>query len=193
MKKKLVLLVVVVMIIALTLCACNGGMDNSDNINDNHNNGDTDNTGQMEDNDERDKEEVNNNDESNKEDNNNISSMYMYINGTKLEIILEDNTAVKALIDLLKEGDIEYTAHNYGGFEKVGDIGHNLPTNNTQINAVSGDVMLYQGRQMVVFYGSNSWSYTRIGRINNYSSAELKKILGNNNTQVRISLVDKIS
>lgn len=188
MKRKVALLAVVIMIITITLCACNGGIGDL-NTNGYHGNGDSNNnSGQIEDNNEIDKDEVSNNEESNKEDNDKASIIYMYINDAKLEITLVQNSSVKALIDLLKEGDIEYTAHNYGGFEKVGDIGYSLPTNNTQINAASGDVMLYQGSQIVVFYGSNSWSYTRIGRINNYSSAELRSILGSNNTQVIISL-----
>lgn len=188
MKRKAVLLAVFILIITITLCACNGAIGD---LNTNGNQG-TDNSnndsGRIENNNENDKEEESNNDASDKEENDNASNIYMYINGTKLEITLAEKSSVKALIDLLKEGDIEYTAHNYGGFEKVGDIGHSLPTNNTQINAVSGDVMLYQGSQIVVFYGSNSWSYTRIGRINNYTSAELKEVLGNNNAQVIISL-----
>lgn len=187
MTRKVVLLAVVILIITITLCACNGAIGDL-NTNGNHSNGNSNNDAdKSEDNIGQDDVESNNGN-SIDGDLEIISSIYMYINDTKLEITLEENSSVTALIDLLKEGDIKYTAHNYGGFEKVGDIGHNLPTNNTQINAVSGDVMLYQGRQMVVFYGSNSWSYTRIGRINNYSSEELKKILGNNDTQVRISL-----
>lgn len=187
MTRKVVLLAVVILIITITLCACNGAIGDL-NTNGNHSNGNSNNdSDKSEDNIGQDDVESNNGD-SIDGDLEIISSINMYINDTKLEITLAENSSVKALIDLLKEGDIKYTAHNYGGFEKVGNIGYSLPTNNTQINAVSGDVMLYQGRQMVVFYGSNSWSYTRIGRINDYSSAELKEVLGNNNAQVIISL-----
>ncbi len=124
------------------------------------------------------------------EDGEEITVMYLYINGNKLEVTLAENSSVTALIDLLKQGDITYTASDYGGFEKVGGLGHSLPTNHTQIRTEAGDVVLYQSNQIVIFYGSNSWSYTRLGKIDGYSAAELREILGGGtgSTQVRLSL-----
>ena len=116
--------------------------------------------------------------------------MYLSVNGNKLEVTLAQNTAVTALVNLLRQGDITYMANDYGGFEKVGNLGHTLPTENSQLTAEAGDVILYQGNQIVLFYGSNSWSYTRLGKINGYSASELRTLLGAGagSIPVRISL-----
>lgn len=114
--------------------------------------------------------------------------MYITINGTKLEVTLSQNTSVDALLELLNQEDITYVAHHYGGFEIVGNIGQSLPTNNMQITAQVGDVMLYQGNSIVIFYGQNSWSYTSIGKINGYSASELRALLGTSGSvEVRLS------
>lgn len=119
-----------------------------------------------------------------------ISVMYLYINDNKIEVTLAENRAADALVDILKQGDITYTVGDYGDFEKVGSLGHTLPRNDTQITTQAGDVILYSGNQIVLFYGSNSWSYTRLGRINGYSASELRTLLGvgSGSIQVRISL-----
>ena len=119
-----------------------------------------------------------------------ITEMYITVNGNKLVIALAENSSVAALVERLKQGDVIYTANDYGGFEKVGSLGFSLPTNNTEITAQAGDVILYSGNQIVLFYGSNSWSYTRLGKINGYSVSELKSLLGagNGSVQVTISL-----
>lgn len=119
-----------------------------------------------------------------------ITKMYLTINGNKLEVTLAENSAVDALIEILKQGDIVYTADDFGGFEKVGSLGHTLPTEDSQITTQAGDVILYSGNQIVLFYGSNSWSYTRLGKINGYSASELGSLLcaGEGSVQVIISL-----
>ncbi len=119
-----------------------------------------------------------------------ITTMYIYINDNKLEVTLAKNSAVDALVEILKQGDIIYTADDYGGFEKVGDLGHTLPTENSRITTQAGDVILYSGDRIVLFYGSNTWSYTRLGKINGYSASELRTLLGadDGSIQVRISL-----
>ena len=121
---------------------------------------------------------------------NEVTKMYITIYGNKLEVTLENNSSVNALVELLKQGDITYTADDYGGFEKVGSIGHSLPTNNSQITTEAGDVILYQGNQICIMVGSNSWSYTRIGKINGYSVSELKNLVGTGegSTEVTLSL-----
>jgi hypothetical protein len=90
----------------------------------------------------------------------------------------------------LQEGDITYEAHDYGGFEKVGALGRSLPTSDTQTTTQAGDVILYSGNQIVLFYGSNSWSYTRLGRMEYSSQAELESFLkaGQGNVMVKLSL-----
>ena len=91
--------------------------------------------------------------------------LYITIDGKTLSVELVDNVATQTLVAALQEGDITYEAHDYGGFEKVGALGRSLPTNDTQTTTQAGDVILYSGNQIVLFYGSNSWSYTRLGRI----------------------------
>ena len=107
-----------------------------------------------------------------------------------MEVTLAQNSSVDALVELLKQGDITYTANDYGGFEKVGGLGHTLPTNHVQTVTEPGDIVLYQTNQIVMFYGSNSWSYTRLGKLNYSSQSELESFLcaGSGSVQVTISL-----
>ena len=78
----------------------------------------------------------------------------------------------------------------YGGFEQVGSLGFSLPREDKNIKTVAGDIVLYSGNQIVVFYGSNSWSYTKLGKIINKSPLDLKKIFGNGNVVLKISFED---
>ena len=119
-----------------------------------------------------------------------ITKMYLTINGNKIEVTLADNPSVDALVELLKKDDITYTADTYGGFEMVGNIGHTLPRNDTYITTEPGDVMLYLGSNIVLFYGNNSYDYTRLGKIKGYSLSELKTLLcaGSRNVEITISL-----
>ena len=117
-----------------------------------------------------------------------ISKMYITINGNNLEVTLEDNSSVDALVQRLKQGDITYTANDYGDFEKVGSLGFGLPTDDTQITTQAGDVILYSGNQIVLFYGSNTWSYTRLGKINGYSASELRTLLGAGKGSLQVTL-----
>ena len=112
------------------------------------------------------------------------------ISGTTLPVIIEDNVATRALVAALRDGAITYTARDYGGFEKVGALGRSLPTSDTDITTQAGDVILYNGDNIVLFYGSNSWSYTRLGKIQYKSLDELKSFLkaGGGTISVTLSL-----
>lgn len=79
--------------------------------------------------------------------------------------MLEDNDAVQELMEMMQTGPVTINMSDYSGFEKVGPLGKNLTTSNSQITTVAGDIVLYNGNNIVMFYGSNSWSYTRIGKI----------------------------
>ena len=74
----------------------------------------------------------------------------------------------------------------YGGFEQVGSLGASLPRNDVQTTTSAGDIVLYSGNQMVIFYGSNSWAYTRLGRITDKSAREMAELLGNGDVTVTI-------
>ena len=104
--------------------------------------------------------------------------IYVKINNKVLDIKIENNSATKELIERLKNGDIIVSAHEYGGFEKVGNLGFSLPKEDKNISTSSGDIVLYQGNQISLFYNSNSWSYTKLGKIININNDELKTILG---------------
>ena len=112
------------------------------------------------------------------------------IGGKTLSVELEDNQATRELTAALAQAPITYTADDYGGFEKVGSLGRSLTTSDQHITTQAGDVILYSGDQLVLFYGSNSWSYTRIGRMRYSSLDELKDFLcaGQGSVSVTLSL-----
>jgi hypothetical protein len=80
----------------------------------------------------------------------------------------------------------------YGGFEQVGSIGTSLPRNDVQTTTEAGDIVLYSGNQIVVFYGSNSWAYTRLGKVTDKSKAEMSELLGNGDVMITVSMVEKL-
>ena len=110
------------------------------------------------------------------------------VSGKSLPVKIELNEATKALVAALKEASITYEANDYGGFEKVGALGRSLPTSDSQMTTQPGDVILYSGNQIVLFYGSNSWSYTRIGKIEYGTLDELKSFLKAGQGKISVSL-----
>lgn len=100
-----------------------------------------------------------------------------------LTATLADNSSAVAFYELLKKGPLTVDMHDYGNFEKVGLLGTSLPRNDTQITTTAGDIILYQGNQITIYYDTNSWNFTRLGKVVSTSSttsitqAELKKIL----------------
>ena len=116
------------------------------------------------------------------------SSMTMKIGDTKVNVDWEDNQAVEKLRDMAKDGDITIQMSMYGGFEQVGSIGQSLPRDDKQTTTTSGDIVLYSGNQMVVFYGSNSWSYTALGHISDKDEAEKADLLSQGDVTITISI-----
>jgi hypothetical protein len=110
--------------------------------------------------------------------------------GQTLTATLADNSSVKALIEALKLAPITYEAHDYGDFEKVGPLGQSFPENNESITTEPGDIILYQGSNLCLYYDANTWNFTRIGKIEGKTQAELKQILkaGQGNITVTLSL-----
>jgi hypothetical protein len=99
------------------------------------------------------------------------------VNNSTFDVKLENNSATRELVNRLHDGNITIKAKEYGGFEKVGDLGFSLPTSDENVNTSPGDIVLYQSNQISLFYDSHSWSYTKIGKIQNVTSDELVNIL----------------
>ena len=108
-------------------------------------------------------------------------TLHLFINGREVAVSWEDNASVKALADLVSSGPLIVQMSMYGGF------GTNLPRNDSQITTQSGDIVLYSGNQIVIFYGSNSWAYTRLGKVAGQSPAEMKTLLGSGDVTVTLS------
>lgn len=101
---------------------------------------------------------------------------------------LADNSSAEALLELLQEGPLTIEMSDYGNMEKVGPIGQSLPENNEQISTEAGDIILYQGNSLVIYYDINSWNFTRIGKIEDVTQQELKDALGSGNVTVTFEL-----
>lgn len=114
------------------------------------------------------------------------ANMIMTIGDTKVDVSWEDNDSVRELKELAAK-NLSIQMSMYGDFEQVGSIGQSLSRNDKQTTTEPGDIVLYSGNQLVVFYGSNSWSYTRLGKIN-LSDEELKKLLGNGDVTITLSM-----
>jgi len=136
---------------------------------------------------------LNDNDSSNGQDEENIvegsetMKIKMSVNGHPLTATLEKNVAGEAFYELVKNG---LTLHlsEYGGFEKVGAIGKTLPSNDTRINTKPGDLILYANNQLSVMYGSNTWSYTKLGVIDHLDQLDLADILGSGDVTIVFSI-----
>ena len=116
--------------------------------------------------------------------------LFVTIGGVTKSATLVDNTSTEALVEQLKNGDITYEAHDYGNFEKVGPLGYTFPQNNEQINTVPGDLILYQGSNLCIYYDTNSWNFTRIGKLDNMTQADIKTWVnaGGDNVTVTLSI-----
>lgn len=99
---------------------------------------------------------------------------------------LEDNVAVDAFVGMMEEAPVVIRMSDYSGFEKVGSLGTSLPSDNSQTTTKAGDIVLYNSSQIVIFYGSNSWSYTRIGKIDDLTGWE--DALGSGDVTVTFSI-----
>lgn len=112
------------------------------------------------------------------------TEMHMMIDGVNVAVEWENNESVNALKVSLP---LSVNMHMYGGFEQVGSLGKNFPRNDSRITTSAGDIMLYSGNQIVIFYGSNTWAYTKLGRITDKSESELKALLGEKDVTLILS------
>ena len=121
-----------------------------------------------------------------KESEETVTMMKMRIGNTDVDVKWEENESVEALKTLSQDGPLTIQMSMYGGFEQVGPIGQSLPRNDSETVTQAGDIVLYSGNQIVVFYGSNSWAYTRLGHITDRSAQEMADLLGNGDVTITI-------
>ena len=103
--------------------------------------------------------------------------MRLYIDGNEVPVTWLDNASVEELMGMAREKDLRIEMSMYGGFEQVGPVGRSVTRNDSQTKTQYGDIVLYSGNQIVIFYGSNSWAYTRLGHVD-LSEKELQELLG---------------
>ena len=152
--------VAMIFIVATTLFDDEKDNDNNRNENDNDDNG------------ENELIEVNGN-------------LIIYIDGKKIDVNWENNNSIKELKKIAKNG-LEISMEKYGGFEQVGSLTQNLPSNDSRLTSKPGDIFLYSGDKIVIFYGENSYSYTKLGKINNMSDDEIRTMLDKNSVKLKI-------
>ena len=114
--------------------------------------------------------------------------MQMRIDDVLVNVEWEDNESVEALKALCENEPLVIQMSMYGGFEQVGPIGQRLPSDDVQTTTAAGDIVLYSSSQIVVFYGSNSWAYTRLGHITDQDESAMATLLGNGDVTITISL-----
>lgn len=115
-----------------------------------------------------------------------MSVLKITVGEYELSATLEDNPSAQEFRALLSQGPVTVSMEDYGGFEKVGPLGSTLTRSDQSITTQPGDVILYQGNQITIYYGTNSWTFTRLARIDD--PADLKAKLGDGTVQVTFSL-----
>ena len=116
-------------------------------------------------------------------------TMKITVGNRELTATLVANSSTEALKEWLKTGPVTINMRDYGNMEKVGGFGRSLPTNDERITTEPGDLILYQGNAFVIYYAPNTWSFTRLGKINGVTQAELINILGEGNITVILEAI----
>jgi hypothetical protein len=120
------------------------------------------------------------------------NKMYLQIGDRVLTVQMTENTSVQALFELLAEGPLTLEMADYAGMEKGAALPESLPENNEPMNTVPGDVILFQGRTFVIYYGTNSWSLTPLGKVQGVAAEELRELLGEGDVSVTLSLTNPL-
>ena len=122
------------------------------------------------------------------EEENSEMQMNVQVGGSNFTATLEENAAVDALVEMMEQAPVTIQMRDYKNKKKVGPLGTSLPTSNQQTTTQAGDIVLYQGNQIVIFYGSNAWSYTRLAKIDDLAGWE--EALGSGDVTVTLSLAN---
>ena len=112
----------------------------------------------------------------------------IHVNDTTFTATLEENSSAKAFAEFLTQGDLTLDMHDYGSFEKVADLPRSFPRNDKQIDTDAGDIILYQGNSITIYYDKNSWNFTRLAHIDNVNKKRLQQILGKGNVKATFSV-----
>ena len=112
----------------------------------------------------------------------------IHVNDTAFTATFEENSSAKAFAEFLAQGDLTLDMHDYGSFEKVADLPRSFPRNDKQIDTDAGDIILYQGNSITIYYDKNSWNFTRLARIDNVNKKCLQQILGKGNVKATFSV-----
>lgn len=121
-------------------------------------------------------------------ENNENTNLTLSVDGTPLRVKWENNASVSALKELAANGNLTIKAHQYGGFEQVGSLPQRIESNDVNMTAEPGDIMLYSSNSVVLYYGTNTWAYTKLGHIENLSEAQLKELLSGETVTFTFSL-----
>lgn len=115
-----------------------------------------------------------------------VGDMILLIGDTPVRVTWEDNRTVETLRSMVAADPLTIPMSMYGGFEQVGSIGRSLPRDDRKITTEAGDIVLYSGNKIVLFYGSNTWEYTRLGRISGATAKDLKELLGKGDVSITL-------
>lgn len=121
-------------------------------------------------------------------ENNENTNLTLSVDGTPLRVKWENNASVSALKELAAKGNLTIKAHQYGGFEQVGSLPQRIESNDVHMTAEPGNIMLYSSNSVVLYYGTNTWAYTKLGHIENLSEAQLKELLSGETVTFTFSL-----
>lgn len=116
------------------------------------------------------------------------ANIHVSIDGRPLTVHWEDNQSVEQLIELLQQGTITIQTQQYGGFEQVGRLPQSITSQDVQMTTQPGDIVLYASDSIVLFYGSNTWAYTKLGHIQGISDDELRTLLQKDQMMISLSL-----
>lgn len=114
--------------------------------------------------------------------------LHIEVNGTDIQVKLYDNSSAEAVKELLKNGPLTIAMEDYARMEKFGSFGVQLPTNDEHITTEAGDVILSEGNLLVIYYAPNTWTFTRLGKVQNLSESELREVLGKGNITATLTL-----
>ena len=114
------------------------------------------------------------------------TEMKLFIGDEELTVDWEENEAITALSEQVQKQPLTIEMSMYDDFEQVGELGMSLPADDEQIETESGDIMLYSSDKIVLFYGSNSWAYTRLGKVTDKSPEEMSERLGQGDVTITI-------